>query len=79
MDSAQSEQYIRLFISVVWSKCIMLYIFILPAIILLLRRIYTFGGILMKPVRLRRTNFRLKWGYGGGVSLLYPHIKFQEA
>jgi len=79
MDSVQSEQYIRLFISIVWSKYIMLYICILPAIILLFSRIYRFGGILMKPVWLHRTHFRLKWGYGGGVPLLYPHIKFQEA
>lgn len=49
------------------------------AIILLIRRIYTFGGILMKAVWLRRPNFRLKWGYGGGVPLLYTHIKFEEA
>jgi hypothetical protein len=55
----------------------MLLIFVLLAIILIIRRIYTFGGILMKPVWLRRPNFRLKWGYGSGVPLLYSHNKFQ--
>ena len=79
MRSFQSDQYIRLFILTVWNKYIVLFIYILPAIILLIRRIYTFGGILMKLVWLRRPSFRLKWGYGGGVPLLYTHIEFQEA
>jgi hypothetical protein len=51
---------------------------ILLAIILIIRRICTFGGILMKPVWLRRPNFLLKWGYGAGVPLLYSHNKFQK-
>jgi hypothetical protein len=78
MNSCTSDHYIRLFILIVCRKYIMFFMCILLAIILIISRIYTFGGILMKPVWLRRPSFRLKWDYGSGVPLLYSHNKFQE-